>query len=388
MSRSWGAAVDQWTRLVHQQRAQATAETYAKHVRSLAAAMSDAELWDVTPARLDAWIRSQSWSTSTRSKVLVSIRAFYVWAMDEGLAATSPVAGVAVSHTRPGPLPAVPRSEAWAQASTDYLTHLRAGGRAEGTMKLRRWQLHDLSELHVDPWAITSNDLALWVAKPDLSGEYRRSLRGTARSFYGWAVKTDRCSHNPALQLDPVLINRALPRPISRDALVEALSKADDRQRLILLLAALAGLRRAEVAGVHFRDVLADSQLLVRGKGGHQRLVPLHPVLLEELKAERRRRATFRGPHLSPDGYLFPSCNQPGPGPITPRRVADLAMGCLPPGWTLHTLRHRFATQAYSAQRDLRAVQELLGHAKPETTARYAAVPDGAKLSAVLGAGL
>ena len=50
--------------------------------------------------------------------------------------------------------------------------------------------------------------------------------------------------------------------------------------------------------------------------------------------------------------------------------------------------RHRFATQAYRTGRDLRAVQELLGHAKPETTARYAAVPDGSLAAAVAGVGL
>jgi integrase/recombinase XerC len=60
----------------------------------------------------------------------------------------------------------------------------------------------------------------------------------------------------------------------------------------------------------------------------------------------------------------------------------------LPEGFTTHSLRHRFATAAYGVERDLRAVQELLGHAKPETTARYAAVPDGALAAAVAGVGL
>jgi integrase len=57
------------------------------------------------------------------------------------------------------------------------------------------------------------------------------------------------------------------------------------------------------------------------------------------------------------------------------------------PGTSGSTLRHRFAMRAYMSERDLRAVQELLGHAKPETTARYAAVPDGALLAAVMGVG-
>jgi site-specific recombinase XerD len=59
----------------------------------------------------------------------------------------------------------------------------------------------------------------------------------------------------------------------------------------------------------------------------------------------------------------------------------------LPDGITAHQLRHRFATAAYAHQRDLRAVQELLGHASPATTARYTAVPDRAKFDAVMAAG-
>ena len=142
---------------------------------------------------------------------------------------------------------------------------------------------------------------------------------------------------------------------------------------------------------MHFRDLVGE-QLLVRGKGGHHRLVPLHPRLLAELHAERVLRIEGRsgtgwtGPYVHPEGYLFPSALTPDP--LTAKWVGRIAQRVLPAGWTLHTLRHRFATQAYGAQRDLRAVQELLGHAKPETTARYAAVPDGAKLAAVLGAGL
>lgn len=54
--------------------------------------------------------------------------------------------------------------------------------------------------------------------------------------------------------------------------------------------------------------------------------------------------------------------------------------------YSSHTVRHSFATRAYAQQRDLLAVQTLLGHSKPETTARYTAAPDGALRAAVMGA--
>ena len=87
------------------------------------------------------------------------------------------------------------------------------------------------------------------------------------------------------------------------------------------------------------------------------------------------------------DGWLFPS-DLSRDQPITPAHLGKMIAAVLPAGWTTHTLRHRFATKAYKSGRDLRAVQELLGHMKPETTAIYAAVPDGALAAAVAGVGL
>ncbi len=184
---------------------------------------------------------------------------------------------------------------------------------------------------------------------------------------------------------------RALPRPAPDDAVRAALAAADDRVRLALYLAVFAGLRRAEIAAVHTRDI-EDQALHVHGKGGHERLVPLHPELRAALRAELRRRREGvpgtgwgRGP-VKPGGWLFPS--DVADEHLTAHHLGKLIAAALPDGWTTHTLRHRFATKAYRTGRDLRAVQELLGHAKPETTAIYAAVPDGALEAAVAGVGV
>jgi integrase len=67
--------------------------------------------------------------------------------------------------------------------------------------------------------------------------------------------------------------------------------------------------------------------------------------------------------------------------------ASEVLSGVLGDGTTGHQLRHRFATRAYSVDRDLLATAQLLGHSRPETTARYAQVPDGAALRAVLAAG-
>ncbi len=142
----------------------------------------------------------------------------------------------------------------------------------------------------------------------------------------------------------------------------------------MLMFAAYAGLRVSEVARVRFEDIVGDS-LRVHGKGGRDRVVPLHPVLLEAVTVAAAGASA---------GWIFPGRWD---SHVTPQNVTVRMKRLLGPGWSGHTLRHRFASRAYAADRDLRAVQELLGHSKPETTARYTAVPDGALRAAVMAAG-
>ena len=132
----------------------------------------------------------------------------------------------------------------------------------------------------------------------------------------------------------------------------------------MLRLAAEAGLRRAEVAGVHTRDVVEDLggwSLWVHGKGGRDRLVPLSRSLAVELRGHVER------------GYVFPGAVG---GHLSPRWVGRIVAELLPGEVTMHQLRHRFATRAYGVDRDTFTVQQLLGHASPDTTRRYVAVPD------------
>lgn len=354
----------------------ATAEVYVRHVRRLADAFPDTAPADLTTARLSDWLARQNWSTDTRRKMITSWRSFYRHLVDTRQSRRNPIAGLPIRIQPPGPAPrAVPRL--WLEPIDGYLVNLRAGGRTAGTVELYRYVLLDLANTFPNPWKVSDDDLTGWVGRVDLSPDYRKTRRSVARGFYGWAVRTGRTKANPAAGLPTVRVPRALPRPITNPALLDALHRADDRQRTIMLLAALAGLRRAEIAGLAWEDWNGD-QLTIRGKGGRYRWVPVHPELTEALTAWRQRS--------QPSPYVFPN---PKTGqPLTPPHLATLLRGALPPGWTLHQLRHRFATTAYGVQRDLRAVQELLGHAKPETTARYAAVPDGAISAAVAGVGI
>ncbi|WP_183407107.1 tyrosine-type recombinase/integrase [Nocardioides marmorisolisilvae] len=377
--------------LVASDRAAATVETYVRNVRWLAAAYP-ADPWAVTSTELGAWLDAQSWSTETRRKVLLAIRAFYAWAVRRGLVEWAPVAGLPSAKPRKRGPRLLTFPEAWSDDVAGFEAWLRAGGRAEGTIAARRFHLLKLAEVCADPWRVDSTRLAVFLACPDWSPEYRRALRTTLREFYRWGVRAQRIAASPADELDPVMRPRTLPRPTPDEAVAAALELADDRVRLALMFAALTGLRRAEIARLHTRDVTARD-ILVIGKGGHHRRVPMHPVLWDEYSREMTRRqhgtcgsgwnasAKRSGNFVSESGYVFPS--DQSPEPMTPAHLGKLISRVLPASWTAHTLRHRFATQAYADQRDLLTVQHLLGHVRPETTARYAAVPDAAAAGAV-----
>lgn len=252
----------------------------------------------------------------------------------------------------------------WGDAVQDWSVWLRAAGRAETTIATRVDHVRRLSRaVPCGPWAVDGPMLLSWAGGQSWARETRRSVRTSVRGFYGWAVRAGHVEGNPADVLPAVTPGPARPRPAPEIVYREALGRAggDDRSVLILRLAAEAGLRRAEIAGISSGDVVADllgSSLLVHGKGGRQRVVPL--------SADLTRLLAARGP-----GWAFPGDDG---GHLSPRWVGKLATRLLPGDWTLHTLRHRFATRAYGQDRDVLAVQTLLGHASPVTTRRYVAI--------------
>lgn len=216
---------------------------------------------------------------------------------------------------------------------------------------------------------MSTRDLDAFLAEHrSLRPASRKSMVESMRSFYRWLVTDQLRGDDPTLGLRRVRPSRGVPRPIPEELLARAIHEADEETRLMLLLGAYAGLRRAEIAAVHSDD-LDGLVLTVRGKGDVTRRVPVHPML-----AGRLARIS---------GWAFPSWRKPGQH-VTPDYIADRLERVLPQPFTPHSLRHRFATAAYRGTGDLRAVQELLGHASPSTTAIYTLVNDDALTAAVL----
>jgi integrase len=256
----------------------------------------------------------------------------------------------------------------WEGSVAAWSVALRAAGRAETTIATRRDHLERTGRaLGGGPWTVSGVELVTYVGSQTWARETRRSVRASLRGFYGWGAAGGWVDSDPSLELPAVRPSAPRPRPAPEAAYRAALAAADPRTRLILRLAGEMGLRRAEIAQIHARDVVEDllgASLLVHGKGERMRMVPMPPALALELVA------------AAGGGFAFPGDDG---GHLSPRWVGKLSSRVMPDGYTLHTLRHRFATLAYGVERDLLVVQSLLGHSSPETTRRYVAT-DGDRL--------
>lgn len=253
----------------------------------------------------------------------------------------------------------------WASEIDAWLTTLRGAGRRDATIEARRQQLRLLARWagHRGPWTLNTDDLLSWMASRDWSRERRRSIRSALRTFYTWGVRSHRLEENPATDLPGIRASEPRPKPCADRVLAAAVAAAPERDVLMLRLAAECGLRRAEVAQVHTRDVFPDLlgwSLTVHGKGGKERTVAIEDDLARALMAR-------------PRGFIFPGRID---GHLSARWVGKVVLRWLDQGYTLHSLRHWFATTTYHEANDLLAVQEALGHASPETTRRYIKLQD------------
>lgn len=261
----------------------------------------------------------------------------------------------------------------WDRALTDFTDNLRAAGRRPGTIKLRRHYLRLLAKgVDRGPWEVTGDDLVSWASGQAWDLETRRSARASCRVFFAWAVATGRRADDPSGALAPVQLGPPSPNPVPENVLGDVMGEVPARVALMMRLAAELGLRRAEVAGIHRRDVQRDLMgwsLRVLGKGGRVRVLPMSDALAARVRAEAGA------------GYLFPGRDG---GHVSPDWVGRLVGRALPEGWSMHSLRHRFASVAYAHDRDLLTVQGLLGHASPATTQRYVRPPGEAARRTVL----
>lgn len=207
-----------------------------------------------------------------------------------------------------------------------------------------------------------------------------RTLAGV-RAFYRWLGKLGLVKHNPAL----LLASPKLPKKLPRVPTVEELNGMLEsdlgenaafpaRDRVIFELLYGCGIRNSELVGLDMDQVeFASDQIRVFGKGKKVRLVPLGEASRSAIDEYRPLRHSLIQARKKVHDKLL--VNLRG-GPLTSRSVGRIvkriAIGHgLPSEIHPHTLRHAFGTHMLEEGADLRAIQEMLGHARLSTTQRY-----------------
>ena len=262
-----------------------------------------------------------------------------------------------------------------------YEAHMRAAGYARNTVVDRIELLRRIdNDLPLGLAAATTEELAVWLARDGWSRQTRATYYGHVRGFYLYHCDPHR---RVALDWDPSagLIRprapRGVPRPVTDEQISYALGHLGEPWTTYVLLAAYAGLRSFEIAQLQRSDVNQHTITVVDGKGGRSRVVPTHQLIWEAVR------------HLGPGLIAQPTrtgwlCADLVSGESA-RRARDIGLV----GFTLHRCRHWYGTMLLrpkdegGAGANLRAVQELLGHASPLTTAIYTLVTDEQRRNAI-----
>lgn len=207
--------------------------------------------------------------------------------------------------------------------------------------------------------------------------------RSSIRQFYRFVLGEGWRSDDPSRRVDAPKQGRPLPKILSREEvnrLIESAGEKDGaagaRLACIIELIYASGLRISECLGLPLSAVARDpAYLIVRGKGGKERLAPLNGAARTAIKAYLPLRPAFFAKGLKDSPHLFPS--RSAEGRLTPRRLSQLleeaavAAGIDRSRVSPHVLRHAFATHLLEGGADLRTVQKLLGHADIATTQIY-----------------
>ena len=284
----------------------------------------------------------------------------------------------------------------------EYLLHLiKERDLSPHTVNAYRRDLRDLSAYLASikgtagwDWnALGRTEIRGFMAHCTRRGLAKRSIArslSAVRSFFRWMHRDERVDGNPASAVGSPRLPRTLPAYLDRqqaDTLLQhATTRAqsgdfgDVRNLAMLELFYSSGLRLSELRGVDLGDLdLVSQQVKVRGKGRKERIVPVgdhaQRALRNYLLVRDRQLSHLGGAKAGrvARGAVFLS--ERG-SRLSPRGIQHAIVGLLSAvdegaGLSTHSLRHSFATHLVDAGADLRAVQELLGHASISTTQIY-----------------
>jgi integrase/recombinase XerD len=271
------------------------------------------------------------------------------------------------------------RSERASSAST-----IEAYGRDLTDLKI--FFYHGSQEASPGLLSLTDQQLShyfTYLSEQGLKASSAARKRSAFRQFYRFCLGEGLIGQDPTRRIAAPQKSRSLPKTLSHEevnALWEAAHSKDPHQALrlqaLMDIAYASGLRISELVGIRLDAVIKDpAYLIIKGKGGTERLVPLSMTARESIKAYLEVRTCYLSAGQKDSQWLFPSRGKSGH--LTRRRVGQLLdemadqAGIDRSHVSPHVLRHAFATHLLEGGADLRVVQTFLGHADISTTQIY-----------------
>ncbi|MBI5938670.1 MAG: tyrosine recombinase XerC [Betaproteobacteria bacterium] len=269
---------------------------------------------------------------------------------------------------------------AFSESIADFLTHLKTRHYSPRTLDLYQRDLARLAELAGgrQPEQLSSHDMRRFLATLHARGSAPKSLARTLsawRNFYLFLARDNQVSANPCVGLRPPKGEKRLPNALSPDEMAQLLSGGDGdplalRDQAMFELMYSSGLRLSELVGLDLGGIDLDSgEVRVRGKGAKDRIVPVGRQALTAVRAWLAQRQAL----AKDTPALFVGARG--------ERIAASVVGLRLKRLAIlhgvnqrvhpHALRHSFASHVLQSSGDLRAVQEMLGHASLSTTQVY-----------------
>lgn len=238
---------------------------------------------------------------------------------------------------------------------------------------------------------LTIKDFRAYLAQQALKNIGARSnqrMLSCLRSFYRYLKKYHQIDNQAIFRISSPRLTQTLPRPLKQTDALEMMQTTVEenqerwmnlRDQALFILLYGAGLRLSEALSLTLQDMMSQPQsLMIKGKGKKERLIPLHPEVIEKVSDYIK----VHPQKFEPKSPLFIGQQgaqlNPGVAQRQMRRLRIL-LG-LSDTITPHSLRHSFATHLLASGADLRSIQELLGHSSLSTTQKYTEITNDSLL--------
>lgn len=252
-----------------------------------------------------------------------------------------------------------------------HIAHLQRKNLRPSTIYQRERVIARLARDYPDWLHATTAEIVASLASRNLGPSSLRTEIMHLTDLFRWLQREGVITEDPTVDLERPKVPRRLPRPMSDVDKDRALAGAGLPVRPMLFLAAYAGLRACEIAGLRAEHLNWQDRLIhiEEAKGGQNASLPMSGILSSAL-------ARCELPTV---GWVFPNATTGEPlKPWSVSQKCNKYLHSIGIGDTFHSLRHWFGTSTYRASgRDLRLTQELMRHASPTTTAGYTFVDPG-----------